>query len=497
MRQAVEPEVPRFSLLVVILASAAVCLPVLAFNFNPASDDYFFLLLNPMIRDTSANGLLNILTSMSTRYHQFQPVTFLSFWLEYSLWGLRPAPYFAVQLLLHLINVVLVYAFVRAVSGQELLALITALLFGIHPLQVDTLALIYERKKILSTAMALLAILQYIRWKESPNYFTYVTICLFFCLALLADEPWLVLPFVLVAVDYYLNEPFSWSSIFNKTPLIILSILIAGFTLKGQGSAGMTTPYHFGSFESQCELVVLIFTDFILSFFFPLGLATGYTYSPMELHSIRMLGAVALLAVLIALFAIAWKKKWRSICFGLVWFSVCIAPFSQIIPYQIVRADHYMYYALIGLAILLASAVVSIFGKERRRKVAIPILGVITIVLGPVTLNHLQHYQTPYKYIQRFVDTQGWAPSVEIISARVHEFYGNYELAERSLLLAIENFEEPFKSGLRLKLANLYLKAQIQLIPPDSPSWGPAKRFLMSIQTKESEKDGNYGDSKR
>jgi hypothetical protein len=242
-----------------------------------------------------------------------------------------------------------------------------------------------------------------------------------------------------------------------------------------------------------------------MSFFWPVGLSTGYTYSPMELHSMRMVGAVALLAILIVLFAIAWKKNWRSVCFGLIWFTVCIAPYSQIIPYQIVRADHYMYYALIGLAILFAWGIVSFLGEDRRRKAAILILGAIAIVLGPITLDHLQYYQTPYQYARRFVDTQGWAPSVEVLLARVHEFEGNYELAERSLLLAIENFEEPFKSGLRLKLANLYLKmhrigeakAQAGLIPPNSPNREYAQRFLKSLQTKEIEEDGNYTDSKK
>jgi hypothetical protein len=201
---------------------------------------------------------------------------------------------------------------------------------------------------------------------------------------------------------------------------------------------------------------------------------------------------------LVALFAVAWKRNWRSVCFGLAWFAVCIAPFSQIIPYQIVRADHYMYYALIGLAVVLASALVSVV-PHHHRIVAIPILAIITVLLGPVTLNHLQYYRTPYEYVQRFVDTQGWAPSVEIMLARVHEFYGNYEMAERSLLLAIDGFEEPLKSGMRVKLANLYLKTnrreeavtQLRLIPSDNVNWGPAQLFLKSIQNRDGQRDKN------
>ena len=484
-----------------VVVSAAVWLPLLAFNFNPACDDLFFVLLNPNIQDTSVKGFLNILTSMSTPYNQYQPVTFLSFWVNYSFSGLYPAAYFALQLLLHLINVVLVYVVIRRLSNDRLLALITALMFGIHPLQVDTLAMIYERKKILSTAMALTAIAQYIKWRESPNYLTYATICILFSLALLADEAWLVAPLLLLAVDYYRNERLSLGTISNKIPLVILSITMAIFTLLGHRSVGFVTPYHFGTFASQCWLVVLIIADFIKSFFCPWGLSPAYTYSPLELHSARMSGAVALLAVCVGLFAIGLTRKWRSTCFGLVWFCVCIAPFSQIIPYQIVRADHYMYYALIGLSTVVASALVSLRGNEHSGRWGAPIVAGITIVLGPITINHLQYYQTPFKYMQRFVDTQGWAPSVEVMAARVHEFNRNYESAIQSLRRAVEAHEEPFKSSLRLKLANLYLKVgrgaeakfQIQLIPPDSPTWRPAQRILLNIGSKESDGSSAQG----
>lgn len=473
----------------VMVVTVAAFLPLLGFNFNVATDDYFFLLLNPRIKDTSVTGVLNLLTSTSTRYNQFQPVTFLSFWMDYALWGLRPAGYFAFQLLLHLINVMLVYLVVKALSGQALLALVTALVFGIHPLQVDTLALIYERKKLLSTALALLAILQYIKWGDSSKAINYASVVLLFCLSLLADEAWLVLPAVLLAVDYYRNEAFSWSSLWNKIPLILLALIFIGLTLKGQASAGMTTPYHFGSLTSQVELVILIYADFVVSFVFPIGLSTGYTYSPGELHSWRMLGALTLLAALVALFVISWKRRARSICFGLLWFSICVAPFSQVIPYQIVRADHYMYYALIGLAIVAASAIVSALDLERRRRLTIVVIGALTVVLAPLTLTQIRHYRTPYAYIQRFVDTQGWAPSAEVLKARVHQFYGDFGAAERCLAIAIENVNEPVRAGLRLRLADFYVRMgrledaliQIDLISHDSPSRPQADKARQTI----------------
>jgi len=414
----------------VLVATAAAYLPLLQFGFNVATDDYFFILLNPKVQDTSFTGMLKILTSMSTRYNEYQPVTFLSLWLDHALWGLRPVGNFAAQICFHLVNVVLVFTFVRTLSGQSLLALMTALLFALHPLQVDTLAMLNQRENLLSTALALGAVSWYVAWKRSGKWGYYGAAFLGFCLSLLADSPWLVLPVLLLAVDVYQEERLSVKLLREKIPFFCVTALYAVLTVSGQESAGMTTPYHFGTLWSQVLLIILIVSDFVGSFIFPFGLSTGYSYSPAELSSYRIVLAVLLDSGLLILLIESWRRRWRPICFGLLWFGICIAPFSHIIPYQIVRADHDMYHALIGLALVASATIISALRLVQRRKGAVLAMGAMTTALAVLTLTQLQHYRTPYAYIQRFVDTQGWAPSVEILRARVHQFYGHFDAAE-------------------------------------------------------------------
>lgn len=477
-------------LALVLIVTALAYLPLLQFGFNVATDDYFFILLNPKLQDTSLAGMVRILATMSTRYNEYQPVTFLTLWLDHALWGLRPAGYYAAQIFFHLVNVVLVFTFLRKLTGQGLLALITALLFALHPLQVDTMAMLNQRENLLSTALALGSLSWYLSWKRSGTWGYYGAAFLGYGLSLLADSPWLVLPVLLLAVDLYEEKPLSVGLLVEKIPFFCVMVLYALLTVSGQESAGMTTPYHFGTLESQIRLVLLICSDFVASFFFPFGLSTGYSYSPAELGSFRMLGAVILVAGLLILLLVSWKRRWRIICFGLLWFGICIAPFSHIVPYQIVRADHDMYHALIGLAVVTSAALVSGLKLENRRKGALLAVGAMSAGLAVLTLSQLQYYRTPYAYIQRFVDTQGWAPSAEILLARVHQFYGHYDAAERSLRKAIEHLNEPLRSGVRLSLADLYVRggrfeealAQVDFIPQDSPNGPAAARAREAIR---------------
>jgi glucan phosphoethanolaminetransferase (alkaline phosphatase superfamily) len=261
----------------------------------------------------------------------------------------------------------------------------------------------------------------------------------------------------------------------------------------------MTTPYHFGTLGSQILLIILICSDFVTSFFFPFGLSTGYSYSPAELSSYRMVLAVIVALGLLILLVVSWTRRWRAICFGLLWFGICIAPFSHIIPYQIVRADHDMYHALIGLAIMTSGALIAALNLEKRSKGALAVIGALATALVILTLAQLQYYRTPYAYIQRFTDTQGWAPSVEILLARVHQFYGHFDAAERSLRKAIDKLNEPLRSGVRMSLADLYARrgrldealAQVELIPPDSPSFPQAEKALQAIRAAQSTRPGS------
>jgi protein O-mannosyl-transferase len=470
-----QPRTMILFLLVILLITGAVLIPILGFDFNVATDDYFFVSLNPLIKDTSVAGFLKVITSTGPRYNDVQPVAFLSYWVDYALFGLRPAGYYLTQIILHLINTALVFIVIRSVTGNDLMALLTSLIFALHPIQVDTVAMINQRKTLLATMFSLLSIRSYIQWQKSRFDSMYATALVCFLLALLSKSAAVVLPVLLILVEYSRTGRLCFSALLHTVPFFFLAALFSLITILTVASSGTIRPYHFGSLTSQALLIVLIYTDYLFSFIVPINLSPAYSYHPMEVLSWRMVAAATVLFLWIGFLAIAIRRKWRSITFGLLWFTICMVPTSQIIPTTNLRADHYMYQGLMGLALIVGAGIVSIMGKERERKFIMPVVATLVVVLAPITLNHFEHYSTPVKFCERFVHTQGWSPSAEAILARVYNIKGENELAEKSYKKAIDHFLEPTKSSLRTELAGVYIRegrldealAQLDLIPPD------------------------------
>ena len=444
-------------LLVIILVTGASLIPILGFDFNLATDDYFFVLQNPLITDTSVTGFLKVITSTGPRYNDFQPVAFLSYWLDYALFGLRPAGYYATQIILHLITTALVFIVIQAITGNDLLALLTSLIFALHPIQVDTVAMINQRKTLLATMFSLLSIRSYLQWQKNRFNSRYVTAVVCFLLALLSKSEAVVVPLLLVLVDSCRTGRLRFSAFSHTVPFFVLAALFSLITILTVTSSGHIKPYHFGTAANQLLLIVLIYSDYLFSFIAPLNLSPAYSYNPMELMSWRMVVAGAVMVSWMALFVIAIRRKWQWITLGLLWFTICMLPTSQIIPTTNVRMDHYMYQGLIGLALMVSAEVVSMIGKKRERKFILPTVAALVVVLVPITMNHLEPYSSPVKYYERFVQTQGWSASAEAILARVYNIRGQYELAEKSYKKAIDHFLEPTKSSLRLELVGVYI----------------------------------------
>ena len=131
-------------------------------------------------------------------------------------------------------------------------------------------------------------------------------------------------------------------------------------------------PLQFESPARQILLIVQLFADYLVSFFLPLRLSPAYIYDPAKMLAIHTFLSICLVIAVAILFAIGVKRKWRKLVFGLAWFAVCFAPFSQIIPIMIIRADHYMYHTLIGPAVIAVSGLLAVVKEDRARTFHIP-----------------------------------------------------------------------------------------------------------------------------
>jgi hypothetical protein len=484
-------KISRLALFAVLAVTAGIFSPTLGFNFNPATDDYHFILFNYLVKDTSAEGLYKILASLNF-FKEYQPITFLTYWIDYALYGMQSWGYYLTQIIFHLINVFLVFTLARRLWGSELLGLIAALVFGIHPLQVDTVAMINQRENLLAGTFGLLAMLSYVCWREEHRKWQYSLAFICFCLSLLSEASWVTLPLLLLVLDYARGESLVTPQILDKVPLFLVTAVFSLATMLSQSSSGMATPYHFGSLTSQLMLVCLVYADSFLSFLIPTNLSTAYIYSPMDLYSWHVAVAALILFVIGCALIMAFHKGWRSLFFGLSWFIVLFLPVSQVIPFQIVRADHYMYNCIVGLGIAVGSVAILAVGRRKKSEHAIAAILIITAAYAPLTFMQLEHYSTPFKYINRFVATQGWDSSAASLQARVHQFRKEYDLAAEQYNLAIDHEVEPTRSALRLQLGRVlmslgrYTEAQqhLDLIQEGTQTLLQAERLKNAIEQR-------------
>jgi 4-amino-4-deoxy-L-arabinose transferase-like glycosyltransferase len=480
-----------FFLVVMILITGGLFAPIIGFGFNLATDDVLFVLQNPLIKDTSLKGLFAAATSPGHVYGEIQPIPSLSLWTDHALFGTAAWGYYLVQILLHLANVTLVYLFIRSLSGSALVGLVTAMIFAIHPLQVDTVAMINQRKTLLYSFFSLGSLLAYLRWEESGSKSAYPSSLMLFGLALLSKSSAVIVPLLLILTRTVRPERSSQrGALWRMTPFFLLALFSGAATILTESAAEQVHSLKFGTVLGQLKLIVLIYGDYFWSFFLPLNLSPAYIYRAEDLHSMRMVSAVLFFVTAAALFMLGLKKRYWWLAVGIGWFVISLLPTSQLIPTTNLRQDHYMYLAIVGPAVILGSIVHLLTSRWEPRRLYLPAILLITMALGPLTFLHLEHYSNGLKYCERYEKTQGWVPALESIRGRVLLMIGEYELAEVSYLGTVESFDEPLKSRERFQLVQVYLRMgqadrareQLELIAPESPLKAEAERMFNHLR---------------
>ena len=294
-------------------------------------DDPGYILNNEMIRDISPAGLGNIFTS----FHQYlyKPLVILSFAIEYHFFGLAPFPYHLTNIIFHLFNCALVFWLLKKTSNNLHVALIAALLFGIHPLHVESVAWVTERKDVLSAFFFLSALIFYHAYRTHQKRSYYYLSLAVFILSLLAKPMGITLPAVLMLMDYYWERRLSRRLFTDK----IIFFVIAVFFMWMNKAA-----YEFSPNKYIMPLEISWDSFFVANYgilfylykmILPLRLSCLYAY-PIEtgfsLPLIFLLSPfiVAILAVLV----VASVRLTRKIAFGVVFFIITVFPVLQLFP---------------------------------------------------------------------------------------------------------------------------------------------------------------------
>jgi len=315
-------------------------------------DDNHYVTSNAIVAHPTLKAL--VITPLSGNYH---PLTMASLALNYAISGTHAVSYHWLNLLLHLANTALVFLFVRRLSGGRFwTTVVTALFFGIHPMHVESVAWIAERKDVLYAFFYLLGLLAYLRYLGKRRLGWLVAAWLAFVLSVASKPAAVVFPLTLLAIDYFKGRPYQPRLLLEKIPFLLVSIVGGVLTLYAQSSAGaVAEPYRWTLLQK------ILFASYgtamyFVKLFLPLRLSAIYPY-PTEAGAV--LGPkyyLALVALLILLPAVVYLfRRSRAVLFGLAFFFINIVLVLQFVSVgQAVYADRYTYLPYIGLFFALA-----------------------------------------------------------------------------------------------------------------------------------------------
>src|SRR6187549_3709079 len=215
-----------------VLVITGICLLPMFNNGFTNWDDDVYVINNLVIKTPDWKA---IFTEPSA--YNYHPLTMLTLAFNYAISGMEPFSYHLVNWLLHILNTALVFLFIYKISGRKIfVAAFTSLIFGIHPMHIESVAWISERKDVLYTCFFLLALLRYWSFLESDKRSKILFCFIFFILSLLSKPAAIILPFVLLLLDYWHGRSFSWKVWVEKIPFLIFSLLFGLITIKVQAA---------------------------------------------------------------------------------------------------------------------------------------------------------------------------------------------------------------------------------------------------------------------
>lgn len=359
-------------------------------------DDNLYIYENPNIQSINLRFLRWIFSAEANA--TWNPLTMFSFGVEYAIWGLTPLGYHLSNVILHVINTALVFILAVQLIGfgwdyrkSVIAGALTALLFGIHPLHVESVAWVVGRTNILFTFFFLLSLLAYLKYifnAGTKGLVLYIVSLIFFILSAMSKAMAISLPLILLIIDYYplkrltTNGGLIKKVLVEKIPFIILSFLIAIVT----AILAAASP---GRLEQPSPLIIRIFVAVKTLFFYIAKMALPYNLAPyypypkdISILSVKYVGSLILL-IIITFLCVRTLKRTRLFLAIWVYYIITLIPVIGII--QVggkVAADRYAYLPSLGLFFLLGLGGAAAFERYSRKGYRIFIIAMVTVILG-------------------------------------------------------------------------------------------------------------------
>ncbi len=354
-------------------------------------DDELYIMNNQLLHSLSLSNIYDwFFTEKAIYGGNYHPLVTLTNAIEYSISGLNPTTYHVTNLAIHLINTLLVFMLVMKISRQnQIISFAVAILFGIHPMHVESVVWISERKDVLYAAFYLSAIIQYINYVEKNKKVKYVLSIMFFLLSLLSKSMAVTLPLVLLAIDYYMKGNIKRTNIINKLPYFLLSLTFGFLAIYSQKLQGYIADYGYSTID-KLFLTSYSWVYYLLHLFAPINLSVLHPFLRGGLPAIYYLSV--LVVILIVVIAIKYRELRKTIIFGLLFYTLSISVVLQFVTVGAgVAAERYTYIPYIGLFYIIAVLLEPFYQIQ---KTLVSSLFVITVLIfGYITIDRLSAWK--------------------------------------------------------------------------------------------------------
>jgi tetratricopeptide (TPR) repeat protein len=424
------------------ILSFGVFVPALNYPFVTFDDPYYVFLNSNVLCGLTADSFRWAWTSVEQA--NWHPLTWLTLQLDATLWRnpdgtVNPHGFHLTSVLLHTANTALLFVVLRAFTGAFWRSAIATLFFAIHPLRVESVAWVAERKDVLSVFFGLLALWARAAYLAAPSLWRYLLIALALALSLMSKPMMVTLPFLFLVLDWWplqrARRLGDWPRlVLEQVPLLVMVAVSAVVTYIAQANYGTVLNLEKMPFHLRLENALVSYVQYLIKSFFPVGLGVFYPHPGTNLPIWKVVGAAGIL-VIITLAAIFYRRRAPYLLSGWLWYMGTLVPVIGLVQVGIQSmADRYSYFPQIGILIALCWGVADLAtAYAREAAVAAFVAGAALLV---ITHAQLAYWRDSVDLFEHTIRVAGESSTSLVSLGRAYEdkgylseALGNYEKA--------------------------------------------------------------------
>lgn len=456
--------------IILAVVTFQVFLPVLAYDFLHYDDPAYVADNAHVTGGLTFGNMLWAFGALHGDVSYWHPLTWMSHQLDCELFGLRPGAHHLTNVLLHIGGGILLFLFLHRATGTLWRSATVAALFCLHPLHVESVAWISERKDVLSGLLWMATLLAYAKYAAKPHLPHYLAVFFLFALALMAKPSVVTLPFVLLLVDFWPLRRWNcgnsltarWRGngrlIVEKLPLLCLSALVSVVTVVAQREVGAMIPVQFLPLSERVDNALIAYVLYVWKTLWPFELAVIYSRAGSWPFTAVLAAAGLLSAATWAVIRLRGVAPY--LVTGWFWFLGTLVPMIGLVQVGAqFMADRYTYISIVGIFIMFAWGLPHL-ARDRRIPQRVFIAGACAALLAAVwvTRRQLEHWENSRKLFTHAtqVTRNNWVAHQNLALTLAND--GKYEEADRQFVEALRIL--PRAAVVHEERGNVQLKAE-------------------------------------